>query len=49
MFDCAAKTLATEGIGGFYKGFVPCILRAFPANAATFFAFEVTMDLIGRD
>lgn len=35
------------GIRGFYKGFVPTMLRAAPANAATFFAFEQTMRLIG--
>lgn len=35
-----------SGIKGFYKGFVPTILRAAPANGATFAAFEVTMRLI---
>ena len=44
--DCVSQTLKAEGIGGFYKGFVPCILRAFPANGATFLAFEMTMRLI---
>ncbi|KAF3989470.1 hypothetical protein FT663_03588 [Candidozyma haemuli var. vulneris] len=34
------------GIKGFYKGFVPTILRAAPANGATFAAFEVTMRFI---
>lgn len=37
---------ATTGIRGFYKGFVPTILRAAPANGATFAAFEVTMRLL---
>lgn len=31
---------------GFYKGFLPTILRAAPANGATFAAFEFTMRLI---
>lgn len=35
-----------SGIKGFYRGFVPTILRAAPANGATFAAFEVTMRLI---
>lgn len=48
-FDCARQILQAEGIGGFYRGFIPCILRAFPANAATFLAFEMTMRTIGRD
>jgi solute carrier family 25 carnitine/acylcarnitine transporter 20/29 len=32
-----------EGIRGYYRGFVPCVLRAFPANAAALFMFEQTM------
>src|SRR5271169_1343052 len=32
-----------EGIKGYYRGFVPCVLRAFPANAAALFMFERTM------
>lgn len=35
------------GIRGFYKGFLPTILRAAPANGATFAVFELTMRLIG--
>lgn len=31
------------GVGGFYRGFVPSILRAFPANAAALVAFEWAM------
>eukprot|EP01029_Cantina_marsupialis_P009838 TRINITY_DN226_c0_g1_i2.p2 TRINITY_DN226_c0_g1~~TRINITY_DN226_c0_g1_i2.p2 ORF type:complete len:290 (-),score=89.70 TRINITY_DN226_c0_g1_i2:1402-2271(-) len=30
----------SDGVMGFYKGLGPVLLRAFPANAATFFAFE---------
>ena len=35
-----------SGIKGFYRGFIPTILRAAPANGATFAAFEVTMRFI---
>lgn len=35
-----------EGIKGYYRGFVPCVLRAFPANAAALFMFERTMRLL---
>ncbi|GEQ70230.1 hypothetical protein JCM33374_g3906 [Metschnikowia sp. JCM 33374] len=38
---------ARAGIKGFYKGFVPTILRAAPANGATFAVFELTMRLLG--
>lgn len=35
-----------NGIKGFYRGFIPTILRAAPANGATFAMFELTMRLI---
>ncbi len=30
-----------------YRGIVPCLLRAFPANAALFVAYEWTKKLLG--
>jgi hypothetical protein len=30
------------GMKGFYRGYVPCVLRAFPANAVVFLGFELT-------
>lgn len=36
----------TSGLRGFFVGFTPTILRAAPANAATFVAFEWVMRLI---
>lgn len=41
--DCAKQIFQAEGARGFFKGFAPTILRAAPANAATFYAFELTM------
>jgi len=35
-----------EGVRGYYRGFVPCVLRAFPANAAALFMFEATMRVL---
>jgi hypothetical protein len=32
----AQQIMAKEGIRGFYKGLVPVLVRAFPANAACF-------------
>ncbi|KAI5951622.1 YMC2 [Candida jiufengensis] len=37
-----------QGIRGFYKGFLPTILRAAPANGATFAVFELTMRLLNK-
>ena len=46
VVDCIKKTMANEGLAGFYKGFWPCMLRAFPVNATTFLAYELTMRVI---
>jgi solute carrier family 25 carnitine/acylcarnitine transporter 20/29 len=35
-----------HGLKGFTKGFLPCILRAFPANAAAFLGFETAMKIL---
>ncbi|RCK55698.1 Carrier protein YMC1, mitochondrial [Candida viswanathii] len=45
--DVAKSVLRTQGIKGLYKGFLPTILRAAPANGATFAVFEITMRLLG--
>ncbi|ODV80851.1 mitochondrial carrier [Suhomyces tanzawaensis NRRL Y-17324] len=37
---------AKKGIKSFYRGFIPTILRAAPANGATFAVFELTMRLL---
>jgi len=47
--DAFSQTLKNEGVLGFYKGYAPCVARAFPANAATFLAYEIVMNVIGRD
>jgi len=44
--DCLQKSLKINGIKGLYQGFTPCALRAVPANAATFIAYETTIQLI---
>lgn len=44
--DVARDVFKKAGIKGFYKGFVPTILRAAPANGATFAVFELTMRLL---
>lgn len=35
-----------EGVRGFYKGLAPCAIRAIPANAVTFLAFEFVKDTL---
>ena len=41
--DCARKLYAEAGVRGFYRGFQVALLRAVPANAAAFTAFDVVM------
>lgn len=44
--DVVKDVYRSSGIKGFYRGFIPTILRAAPANGATFAAFEITMRFI---
>jgi solute carrier family 25 carnitine/acylcarnitine transporter 20/29 len=41
--DAAAAVYAEGGARGFWRGFLPCFLRAFPANAMALVAFEGVM------
>ncbi|KAJ2803215.1 Mitochondrial carrier protein ymc2 [Coemansia guatemalensis] len=41
--DCIRKTFEKEGLRGFFRGISPCLLRAAPANAATFIGFEMAI------
>lgn len=43
----AKEMWLTSGFKGFFRGFFPTMLRAAPANAATFYAFELTMRVLG--
>ncbi|KAJ5084460.1 hypothetical protein NUU61_009039 [Penicillium alfredii] len=47
MRDCFKKTYAAEGLGGFWKGIGPTLLRAMPVSAGTFFVVELTMRALG--
>lgn len=41
--DVLQQTLKNEGFGALWKGAVPVLLRAFPANAACFLGYEAAM------
>lgn len=41
--DAAKEILRRDGVRGYWRGFVPCFLRAFPANAVALVAFESVM------
>jgi len=46
--DCAQKLYADGGVRRFGRGFVPCMLRSFPANATCFFLYEKTMHFLNE-
>lgn len=41
--DAAVAVYRERGWRGYWRGFVPCFLRAFPANAMALVAFEGVM------
>lgn len=41
--SAASDIWKTSGLMGYWRGFVPCFLRAFPANAVALVAFEGVM------
>ncbi|EEH08907.1 mitochondrial carrier protein [Histoplasma capsulatum G186AR] len=47
MTDCFKKTFVTEGLGGFWKGIGPTLLRAMPVSAGTFAVVELAMRALG--
>lgn len=46
MRDCFAQTFKEAGMGGFFKGIAPTLLRAMPVSAGTFATVEFVMRLI---
>ncbi|KAH8173258.1 mitochondrial carrier protein [Sarocladium implicatum] len=46
--DTAMRIYRESGWRGFWRGFLPCILRAFPANAMSIVAFEAAMRAMAR-
>jgi solute carrier family 25 carnitine/acylcarnitine transporter 20/29 len=41
--DAATAVYREQGVKGYWRGFLPCFLRAFPANACALLAFEGVM------
>lgn len=46
IWRCAEQIYRQGGFRGFFRGLSPTLARAFPANAATFFAFEFVHTLL---
>ncbi|KAI8640867.1 mitochondrial carrier domain-containing protein [Parasitella parasitica] len=45
----ARHVYQTQGLQGFYRGFIPSFLRAFPTNASAVFMFELVMKLLSTN
>jgi solute carrier family 25 thiamine pyrophosphate transporter 19 len=43
LFSCLAEIYSAEGIRGLWKGSIPSIIKAAPAAAVTFTAYEVLL------
>lgn len=48
MSDAVRHVYATSGVGGFFRGIVPTLIRAPFANGATFLAFELALHELSR-
>ena len=46
FLDCAGQLYAKGGCRAFYRGYIPCLMRSAPANAACFYAYETTRQLV---
>ena len=42
ILDCARKLYMREGLPAMYKGLLPCLVRAMPANGTAFLLYEQT-------
>ena len=40
------ELIKNDGISALYRGFVPIMIRAFPANAACFLGYETTIKVL---
>lgn len=48
-FDCVAKTIGKEGLGGLYKGMLVPLFGATPLFALCFFGFDLGKELLAQD
>ncbi|KAI9248558.1 mitochondrial carrier domain-containing protein [Phascolomyces articulosus] len=48
MIDCLQKTVKADGASALFRGLGPAMLRAFPANAATFLGVEYSRKVMDK-
>jgi hypothetical protein len=48
FFDCWQRTVSQHGWRALWRGFGPCLARAFPANAAGFVTYELSLKFLRK-
>jgi solute carrier family 25 carnitine/acylcarnitine transporter 20/29 len=48
IWNCSKELYIKEGFSGFWKGYMPCMLGAFVANAAMFVVYEKTKHYLNK-
>lgn len=48
FWECLRQIYRAEGVRGLYRGYVPTVIRAFPANAVMFSSYELISRLLSR-
>jgi len=48
FISCWRHTVKTHGHRELWRGFLPCIARAFPANGAAFYAYEIALKFLKK-
>jgi len=49
LLTVARSVYQTGGWRGFYRGFVPCTIRAFPVNSCAYFVYETLLKKMGAE
>ncbi|KAK9507968.1 hypothetical protein O3M35_007724 [Rhynocoris fuscipes] len=44
IIDCFIQSYKQEGTSIFFQGIIPCMVRAFPVNAAVFYVYQLIVD-----
>eukprot|EP01015_Nassula_variabilis_P034589 TRINITY_DN8548_c0_g1_i6.p1 TRINITY_DN8548_c0_g1~~TRINITY_DN8548_c0_g1_i6.p1 ORF type:complete len:320 (+),score=55.14 TRINITY_DN8548_c0_g1_i6:64-1023(+) len=47
--NCFQTLYAQRGFLGFYRGYIPCLLRAVPVNGVSFLVYESVLSQLGRN
>lgn len=49
LLQVARSVYESGGWKGFYRGFVPCTIRAFPVNSCAYFVYEALLRQMGAE